>query len=189
MLTIGAPLEHSLDQPIGLLSDCHRRIEKFLDTLIRVTEVIGAEPLTPQAIEALQTALQYFRDAGPMHTRDEEESLFPRLREATQGDNERAEKAKHALTIVNRLQTDHDAADKRHLIIDDIGKRWLKNGTLPATEVQALQHELRDLRTFYASHISAEDNELFPLSETILDENQLQDMGKEMAARRKEHAA
>ena len=124
-----------------------------------------------------------------MHTRDEEESLFPRLRQAAQGEDEIAEKADYALTIVARLQSDHEAADKRHLIIDDIGKRWLKNGTLPVTEVQALQHELRDLRAFYASHISAEDNELFPLSETILDENQLQDMGKEMVARRKEHAA
>lgn len=184
MLTIGAPLEHTLDQPLGLLSDCHRRIERFLDTLIRVTEVIGAQELTPEARTALQTALQYFRDAGPMHTRDEEESLFPRLRQIAKGDGEAAEKAKHAFSIVERLQTDHEAADKRHLVIDGIGSRWLKEGTLPAAEVQALQHELRDLRAFYASHITAEDATLFPLAETLLDKQQLQEIGREMAARR-----
>ena len=185
MLTIGAPLEHTLDEPIGLLSDCHRRIENFLDTLIRVTEVIGSGQLTPQATDGLSAALQYFREAGPMHTRDEEESLFPRLRQVAQSESELADKAKYALTIVARLQTDHDAADKRHLIIDALGNRWLQEGSLPTAEVQALQIELRDLRAFYASHISAEDTELFPLSESILEETQLQEMGKEMAARRK----
>lgn len=185
MLTIGAPLEHTLDQPIGLLSDCHRRIEKFLDTLIRVTEVIGSGSLTAQGRDALDTSLTYFRDAGPMHTQDEEESLFPRLRHATQSEDDIAAKAHHALTIVVRLQTDHVAADKRHVVIDEIGRRWLRDGILPAAEVHALQIELRDLRTFYASHLTAEDDELFPLSEQILDETQLRDMGKEMAARRK----
>jgi hypothetical protein len=29
---------------------------------------------------ALETALKYFREAAPMHTADEEESLFPLLR-------------------------------------------------------------------------------------------------------------
>ena len=184
MITIGAPPEHTLDQPIGLLGDCHRRIERFLDTLIRVTEVIGSDPLTPEARHALETALRYFRDAGPMHTEDEEESLFPRLRQLADGVGESAEKATHALTIVQRLQADHEKADKRHLAIDAIGRRWLEAGTLPADQVQQLQSELRDLRGFYTAHLAAEDNELFPLSESLLDQTQLNEMGREMAARR-----
>jgi hemerythrin-like domain-containing protein len=186
MITINAPLEHTLDQPIGLLGDCHRRIERFLDQLIRVTEVIGSGPLTPEARRALEQSLQYFREAAPVHTQDEEESLFPRLRQLAQGRDESAEKAKHALSIVERLQADHEVADKRHLAIDEIGRRWLEKSTLSAEEVQRLQDELKDLRAFYTAHLAAEDGELFPLSETILDENQLAEMGREMAARRKE---
>jgi len=184
MITIGAPPEHTLDQPIGLLGDCHRRIERFLDTLIRVTEVIGSGTLTPEARNALETALQYFRDAGPMHTEDEEESLFPRLRAMAGGAGESAAKAAHAMSIVERLQADHEKADKRHLAIDAIGKRWLEAGTLPPDEVQQLQSELRDLRQFYTAHLAAEDDELFPLSESLLPQTQLDEMGREMAARR-----
>lgn len=184
MITIGAPPEHTLDQPIGLLGDCHRRIERFLDTLIRVTEVIGSEPLSDEARNALETALRYFRDAGPMHTEDEEESLFPRLRQIASGSDENADKATQALAIVERLHTDHEKADKRHLAIDAIGRRWLEAGQLPADEVQQLRHELRDLRAFYTAHLAAEDDELFPLSESLLSQSQLNQMGQEMAARR-----
>lgn len=186
MITINAPLEHTLDQPIGLLGDCHRRMEWFLDQLIRVTEVVGGGPLTSEARKALEQSLKYFRDAGPVHTLDEEESLFPRLRLLAQGEGEPAQKAKHALTIVKRLQTDHEIADKRHTAIDEICERWLAESALPAAEVQQLQGELRDLRAFYASHLAAEDDELFPLSKEILTGEQLQAMGREMAARRKE---
>jgi hypothetical protein len=34
----GAPPENSFDTPLGLLSDCHRRIERFLEQLLRVAE-------------------------------------------------------------------------------------------------------------------------------------------------------
>ena len=33
LLKIGGPPEHGFDQPLGLLSDCHRRIEHFLFVL------------------------------------------------------------------------------------------------------------------------------------------------------------
>ena len=71
---------HSFSQPTGLLSECHRRIEMFLSTLMGVAEVIDRSP-TEDAARALASALRYFGEAAPKHTADEEESLFPRLRQ------------------------------------------------------------------------------------------------------------
>ena len=61
--------------PTGLLSDCHRRVEMFLGMLAAVAKV------TVETSQALESALRYFREAAPKHTADEEESLFPRLRQ------------------------------------------------------------------------------------------------------------
>jgi hypothetical protein len=36
-IVIGAKPESSFKNPIGLLNDCHRRIERFLSVLVRVT--------------------------------------------------------------------------------------------------------------------------------------------------------
>lgn len=71
---------HSFSDPTGLLSDCHRRIEMFLASLQRVGEMID-RPLSDDARTALESALRYFRESAPKHTADEEESLFPRLRQ------------------------------------------------------------------------------------------------------------
>src|SRR5215813_12965034 len=78
---IGAKAHHFTD-PTGLLSDCHRRIEMFLGSIAAVAEVID-RPASEQVRGALESALRYFRQAAPKHTSDEEESLFPRLRDIT----------------------------------------------------------------------------------------------------------
>ena len=70
---------YSFSDPTAFLSDCHPRIEMLLRAL-EVTSVVD-RPLTEETRAALETALRYFREAAPKHTADEEESLFPRLRQ------------------------------------------------------------------------------------------------------------
>jgi hemerythrin-like domain-containing protein len=181
MIQINAPREHTFAEPLGLLSDCHRRIEKFLEQLLRVTRAAGGGVLSPEQREALAVALRYFRRAAPMHTADEEDSLFPRLRELAQGGNATAQ---HALATMERLESDHDAADVRHAVIDELGARWLEQSTLSAEETARLESELRALRLFYEAHIEVEDHELFPLAAGVLDAAQVEATGREMAARR-----
>ena len=76
---IGAKI-HNFTDPTGLLSDCHRRIEIFLGALEAVAKLID-RPATEETNRALESALRYFGQAAPKHTADEEESLFPRLRQ------------------------------------------------------------------------------------------------------------
>lgn len=174
-------IENDFDNPLGLLSDCHRRIEKFLEQIIRVCEIARGGALNEGQREALQVALRYFRQAAPLHTADEEASLFPRLRE-------RAEKgdvtAQSALQVMERLEADHDAADERHAVIDELGLRWLETNALSAADSEKLESEARQLRAFYTAHIAVEDNELFPLAEKVLADDTTETIGREMAARR-----
>ena len=79
-IQIGAKPDSGFDDPIGMLKDCHRRIESFLGILCVVVERAQGRSLTGEERDAVQAALQYFRSGGQRHTADEEESLFPRLR-------------------------------------------------------------------------------------------------------------
>ena len=75
-ITIGAKQESGFDDPIGLLGDCHRRIEQFLSILVAVADQARGGRLNHDQRIALETGLRYFREAAPKHTADEEESLF-----------------------------------------------------------------------------------------------------------------
>lgn len=184
MPTNNASQEPTFAKPILLLGDCHRRIEKFLDQLIHVTEITGGASLSDESRQHLDTALRYFNQLPALHNADEEESLFPRLRQMAQGETEIAIKAREALAIMDRLENEHEVAERRHNTIESIGNHWLDEGVLAEIEVQLLREELLSLREFYAAHIDLEDNQLFPLAAKLLDQKELESVGREMAARR-----
>lgn len=176
-VSLGARPSPDFNDPLGLLSDCHRRIEHFLDVLIRLAEQPSG-PLPPSHREALETALRYFRSGAPRHTRDEEDSLFPRLR--ARGSAEAAA----AIQDLNRLEEDHKRADAAQAEVDAIGSQWLSDGALPEQRRQSLLSRLLELRELYASHIALEDNDVFPMARKVLNAHELGEVGKEMAGRR-----
>jgi hypothetical protein len=57
-ITIGKKTESDFSNPLGLLSDCHRRIEKFLDVLIKVTSQARGAELNEDQRHALEAALR-----------------------------------------------------------------------------------------------------------------------------------
>jgi iron-sulfur cluster repair protein YtfE (RIC family) len=64
------------EDAVGLLLDCHDRIRTFLSLARRVAEASSADRDVP---EAAARVARYFREALPLHARDEEESILPRL--------------------------------------------------------------------------------------------------------------
>lgn len=170
--------DHDFDEPLGLLSDCHRRIEHFLDVLIAVHAKAADEALSASDRSALEGALQYFKTAAPRHTADEEESLFPRLRKS--GDPA----AVRALSVIDALEHDHDEANAHHEAVDMLIRRWLKDSPLVPAESAELGERLSALRTLYQRHIAVEDHDLFPAAARLLSEDQIRLIGREMAARR-----
>lgn len=106
---------HSFSNPTGLLSDCHRRIEMFLGTLQAVAQVIN-RPLSDDVAGPLRSALRYFREAAPSHTADEEDSLFPRLRQVRHPD------VQMALDQLESLEKDHQWAAPLHADVECLGQ-------------------------------------------------------------------
>jgi hemerythrin-like domain-containing protein len=199
---IGAKPESSFADPLGLLSDCHRRIEKFLHTLRVIvqqtqecTQIADREraeenegggvhlsiecaPLNAEQRQALEVSLRYFREASPRHTCDEEESLFPKLRAS--GD----EAAQAALDAVAALEADHDQADAGHAEVEDLGQKWLTEGRLTRSETARMAEVLLSLQLLYQKHIQVEDTQIFPLAAQVLDARTIWAIGREMAERR-----
>jgi len=183
MIQIGQKPSPTFQQPLELLSDCHRRVESFLHDLILVAEQARGGELNPKQREALETALRYFREAAPKHTADEEKSLFPRMRELN--DSAGCE----VLAKIAALEADHQIAKTAHDAVEELGRRWLTNGQLSADDTARLIRRLRELGSIYERHIAVEDNEIFPLAKTVLDAVTLREVGREMAARRGQDAS
>ena len=53
---LGSQPEHGFDEPLGLLSDCHRRIERFLEMLKKVAEQGGADAINDEGRRAVDAA-------------------------------------------------------------------------------------------------------------------------------------
>jgi hemerythrin-like domain-containing protein len=177
-IAIGQKLESDFRNPLGLLSDCHRRIERFLDGLIAISEEAQGNKLDDVQRQQFEVGLRYFREAAPKHTLDEEESLFPRLRLHKDGES------LTALALLDGLHADHTDAEIKHERVDDLGRAWIADQGLSPDDSRILISLLEGLRTIYEKHIALEDNELFPLAGRILDRAELEAIAHEMAARR-----
>src|SRR5450759_3623090 len=174
---IGAPT-HDFSDPTGLLSDCHRRIEMFLGSLDAVARVIDRH-LADEAIRALDSALRYFREAAPKHISDEEESLFPRLRQVHHPD------IQSALTRLDSLEEEHRRAAPLHAEIERLGQQCLSTGSLSPGEAETFRKAISSLVSMYQQHISVEDGLVFPLAARLLSQTDKAAIANEMATRRK----
>lgn len=177
-ITIGAKPAGDFSNPIELLSDCHRRIERFLGVLATVARQARGDPMTQQQRDEWVRALDYFRNAAPRHTADEEESLFPRLRQID------LPQIREALVKMQQLESDHVQAAEWHDQVEQLGRRWLANGRLTREEVAAISDALARLSDLYEGHIALEDQSVFPLAAAVLPRSEKAGMGIEMAQRR-----
>ncbi len=175
-IRIGARPDSGFNDPLGMLHDCHRRIEKFLRVLGLVVERAAGGTLTTEETEAVQAALHYFRTGGPRHTADEEESLFPRLRSST---------AAGALDELDRLEADHHRAQQLHDVVEGLFTAWMKEGQLARDDEQRLAAANRELAALYAAHIDVEEKVVFPRAAQALDADAIAAMGQEFRQRRK----
>lgn len=174
---IGAK-SHSFADPTGLLSDCHRRVEMFLGMLGAVAGMID-RPATEETRRALESALHYFAQAAPKHTADEEESLFPRLRQI------RDPEIEAAFSKLEQLEQEHRWAAPLHAEVDRLGAQYLSTGNLSSPEVDSFRKAVASLASMYKQHISFEDSVVFPLAARMLSDAEKAAIAEEMASRRK----
>lgn len=178
LMQIGQKPEHNFSEPVGMLEDCHKRILHFMQTLVTLTDSIGTAPLDADERDSLERSLRYFRKAGPRHNADEEESLFPQLR------NHSDARSEPVFARLASLAADHRWAETQHFEIDTIGSRWLSAGLLHSRDHARLRTLVHSLSRFYAHHIEIEEKEIFPAAQRMLSAAEKHAIGREMAERR-----
>lgn len=169
---------HNFTDPTGLLSDCHRRIEMFLSTLEAVAKLMDC-PATDETSRALESALRYFGKAAPKHTADEEESLFPRLRQIDHPE------IQSAFSTLEQLEEEHRWAAPLHAEVERLGARYLSTGNLADIEVEGFRKAVASLTSMYKRHIRIEDGLVFPLAARMLSDVDKSAIADEMAGRRR----
>lgn len=172
---INAPPESGFDNPLGMLADCHRRIEHFLHILCTVASRAKNRALTVEEISAIEAALNYFRIGGSRHTADEEESVFPRLRQ------------KGAATLpcdIAALEQDHQNADRLHAKVEALYGQWIRRGSLDADGHRSLSASTEELDRLYKRHIRIEEEVVFPHAANTFDHATIDAIGQEFRKRR-----
>jgi len=174
-IQIGAKPDAGFDDPIGMLHDCHRRIEHFVNIVCVVVDRAQNRALSEEEAAAIQAALHYFRTGGPRHNADEEESLFPRMRAAG---------ATNQLEKIGGLEHDHRDAEALHARVDSLYSAWIADGALMPTQQEELANATAKLQHLYQQHIELEEKVVFPSATKMLNPETLVAMGQEFRARR-----
>jgi hemerythrin-like domain-containing protein len=176
-IQIGAKPDSGFDDPIGMLTDCHRRIEQFLQILCVVVERSPGRALSEEEASAVRSALTYFKVGGQCHTADEEESLFPRMRAD--------EKTAGAVKEIDALEKQHREANDLHQAVDELYSRWLAANALTAADQEQLRTATQRLKHLYEGHIKIEESLVFPSAADGLAPDAIAAIGNEFRVRRK----
>ena len=174
-IQIGARPDSGFDDPIGMLKDCHRRIEHFLNIICVVVERARTRSLSEEEAAAIEAALHYFRVGGHRHTSDEEESLFPRMR---------ADAALANMGEIGHLESEHREANQLHEDVDALYSAWICDGRMSTPDEQRLTTATKRLQNLYAEHIEIEEKIVFPRAAEALDRETIAAIGGEFRARR-----
>ena len=182
LLTINQPHLPDFSDPLALLVHCHRRIEAQLSSLERAAETMrdGNSESLLTAFGAVDLASRHFAIAGVRHTLDEEVSLFPRLREHG------GEAGQDALAAMSELEFQHRSAELLHKEFDAFVKYLPRDGSADAKDLDRFSDLVSELTVLYRPHIILEDTLVFPTAARVLPESEIQELGKEMRARRQE---
>jgi hemerythrin-like domain-containing protein len=160
-----------VEGPIDHLQACHRRIENRLEVLERAGQHL--EDRFEESLLAIFNSLRFMDTSGVRHTVDEEESLFPRLRNSL---------SEEQIQYLDQLESQHREVDA---VYDS-----LKEGV--AQLQQAANHDriaiYRELvgkfTAAYRAHIASEDSILMELARSVLTADELAAIQAEMRARR-----
>lgn len=160
----------SFHTPLDMLHACHERIMDQCATLQKLMQHLPMHGCDIQAKQAAQGIMRYFDTAGKFHHQDEEIDLFPLLKSCQN---------KEAEELALRLEDEH-------LYLDEIWQALrAKLDEISQGKLATLDHKMiGDFSLAYGRHIMLENTKLLPLALRLLNEKQLQEMGKNMAARR-----
>jgi hemerythrin-like domain-containing protein len=157
------PLEHLLA--------CHRRIENRLATLERAGEHL--EDRTGESLIAISNSLRFMDTSGVLHTVDEEQSVFPRLRSSLSPEE---------IAYLDGLESQHRQVDEVYTSLKQTIEQLHQEST--PERIARYRELVAKLTTAYRAHIASEDSILMEMGRRILTADELSAIHKEMRSRR-----
>ncbi len=170
MLSIGTP--RPAEGIVDLLLECHARIRAFSELAIRLAEAPGTDPA--EVADAAGRVRRYFDEALPLHARDEEESLLPRLAG-------RDPAVDAALVAMHR---EHEAHGE---LLDPVVALCGELAAAPERHAElapALARSGRRLRAHFEAHLATEEATIFPAVLRHVPDEEQRRMVAELRARR-----
>ncbi len=157
---------------VDLLLECHDRIRSFLALARRVAE---AGPAERDAVpEAAARVHRYFTQALPLHARDEEDSILPRL-------HGRDPDVDRELETMAREHAEHEPPLTRLVTAcDAVARDPDRHGGLAPTIAAAA----RELEEHFVAHLRREEEVIFPAMRRLLDRAEDAAIVRELRARR-----
>jgi len=155
-----------------LLMACHVRIRRFA----RLAFTLGAQRTTPaaQVRDAAERCLRYFTEGLPLHVRDEEDSLAPRL----------AGRSAALDATLGRMRAEHLTQQARLQSLADALLAVIERPNHPEVH-RHLAREAGTLETDLEQHLRFEEFELFPLLDEALPAAMQAQIVDELRARRR----
>ena len=167
-----------VNDPIAHLMHCHQRIER---SLITVKNAVAALRLTDPVLRvegaaALDYELALLQLLTDLHTADEEESLFPRLRRNLADD---PDSLKDLMLILENQHRD------KQLLFRDLAMcvRRVSAGAVDDDRIEQLESLVGQFENIFRPHMMLEDERLMPQCRQILTQRDLDEMQKEMRGR------
>ncbi|HET8539602.1 MAG TPA: hemerythrin domain-containing protein [Anaeromyxobacter sp.] len=157
---------------VDLLLECHARIRSFSDLAVRLGE--AAQPPRAEVADAAARIRRYFVEALPLHARDEEESVLPRLAG-------RDPAVDAALVAMHREHVEHGA------VLDPVIALCADLAAAPERHAElapALARAARALRAHFEAHLASEEATIFPAVARVVPEDERRRMADELRGRR-----
>jgi hemerythrin-like domain-containing protein len=172
--TLGPGYEH----PLELLETCHGRIEMHLTMLERLVIHLASRGAGAESREAARFVMRFFDTAAEQHHRDEDDDLFPRLRERA------AELGRPEIcAVIDELERDHDT-----MALQWSRLRERLDALSRAAEAALIDEDIVGFCWLYRKHLERETAAILPFAREALDPLERAALGERMAARRR-HAA
>jgi iron-sulfur cluster repair protein YtfE (RIC family) len=157
---------------VDLLLDCHERIRAFLAMAGRVATAGAADESGIR--DAAERVHRYFTQALPLHAKDEEESLLPRLRG-------RDPAVDAELEAMAREHREHERPLRTLVDACEVIARDPARHPEVAPELAAATEELE---RHFAAHLRREEEVIFPALRRLLDARADSEIVTELRARR-----
>jgi hemerythrin HHE cation binding domain-containing protein len=173
----GSPTDSGSRDALDLLRNSHRRIEWYLLIMADVLARTGGDTLAAPDREVVRAALAYLEVGAAMHADDEQRSLFSRLRAMDETGGVLPD-------LIERLDAESEAIREAQATVSPLCHAWLFRCALTPAEAASLRESLAALDAAYRAHIEGQEQDLFPLAAYVIDASDMDQIAREMMARR-----